>query len=200
MNITVYEGKTPFLFIENFYDEESLKNINKEINFFKDRFVDAKDTETARDKNGALLAKKEGIYLDGYYGAQSKSSSIIKSSRNFFTQPVFDALEKAHLFYNVFKRCNASKTLLAYYGDGDYYNTHADNSIISSVIWLFQEPKSFSGGEFYFEAADIELPCKNNTAILFFSCVRHGVKTIKLNNKDHPWSGRFSISNFYFIR
>ena len=47
--------------------------------------------------------------------------------------------------------------LVSHYEGGDHYKPHPDESIGSMVIWLYKEPKQFTGGEFIFtDYPDVE--------------------------------------------
>ena len=70
----------------------------------------------------------------------------------------------------------------------------------TAVTWFFKEPKSFSGGNFYFADYGIKIEVQNNMAVIFPSFVKHAVDEIILEqNNDLMGYGRYAISQFLFI-
>ena len=79
--------------------------------------------------------------------------------------------------------------LLSRYDDGDHYLPHDDISFFTSLIWLYDEPKPFTGGDLIFSDYDYKIECKNNTGVCFLGPMRHEVTKVK-------GSGRFTITMF----
>ena len=66
--------------------------------------------------------------------------------------------------------------------EGDYYLSHLDDVQFTLLIWLWKEPKNWTGGEFIFGDVNHTVPMKNNSAVLFPSCYAHQVETVHMNH------------------
>ena len=95
--------------------------------------------------------------------------------------------------------CNDDITKVRYYHDGEYYEPHTDLAFqFLSFSYFYREPKKFIGGEVYFPQYDYEYPCYNNSVIMFPGWVKHGVRTVKIDNSDYfEGKGRYCISSFF---
>jgi Rps23 Pro-64 3,4-dihydroxylase Tpa1-like proline 4-hydroxylase len=88
-------------------------------------------------------------------------------------------------------------TLLSYYEDKHYYKTHHDDCTVSSLTWLYKEPKKFSGGELTFTDFGYTVECKCNNTILFPSQIRHSVSEVSIDPEHRGKGfGRYCISQF----
>ena len=101
-------------------------------------------------------------------------------------------------FYKVWSYTNTDGTFVAYYENTDYYKAHRDIAIISIMYWLWEEPKSFMGGNIHLTDYDIEIPLERNQLLIIPSSINHAVSPIKMidNNKKLPGMGRYCIARF----
>lgn len=190
----------PFVIVDDFFTDDELELIWKEIDFLsdKDKLLKPKDTSSAHDENGKLKKSNLGIFVDDVY-CQRETSNILKITRKLFDKNFMDDLIKNNYIFNFYQRATSDRTLLSYYGDKDYYKSHHDDADFTSIIWLYKEPKEFEGGEFKFTDYDIKFECKNNQLIIFPSDLLHEVSEIELKSKK-PWTGRYSLVNFAYQR
>ena len=60
------------------------------------------------------------------------------------------------------------------------YNPHTDKGFqFLAFSYFYKEPKKFEGGQLYFPKYDYEVPCDNNSMIIFPGWVEHGVRESK---------------------
>ena len=68
----------------------------------------------------------------------------------------------------------------------------------SCLIWFFQEPKKFKGGNLKFTQSFKTVECKNNRMVLFPSYYLHEVDKIIMKKKDMKKNlGRYCLTHFY---
>ena len=94
---------------------------------------------------------------------------------------------------------SSSYHLVNYYENNDFYNSHYDVCMMSTLIWFYRKPKAYTGGNFTFSHLDVELESNHNRLVLFPGYYPHKVDPILMNNKKSKMGGfgRYSIAGFY---
>ena len=160
--------------------------------------------------------KNKGIFLDNLY-QERKYSNILTVNRKLYQN-----------FNNITSNCKSwwfkcitgsfniidrDTTLVSYYEDSDYYKSHWDSCIVTTLTWIYKEPKVFTGGDLIFNSENIspsnfqhplnlmgspeKIEVKNNRMVVFPSMVPHQVIPIKMDsNYKNKGMGRFCITNF----
>jgi Rps23 Pro-64 3,4-dihydroxylase Tpa1-like proline 4-hydroxylase len=165
------------------------------------KFVSAKQTGGAIDKLTKMpLPKHSAIELDQLYAYNRNISNILTINRKFFEEDVLEAISQVHPFYKGILQVNTDYTKLKYYEDGEYYKSHCDISRFTSVTYLYKEPKSFTGGDLYFEEFNYTIPIENNRLVLFTGCLKHASTDLKMNDEKKNITcsgyGKYTITNF----
>ena len=123
MKIKVFESPFPYIQIYDFYTDEELKLIWKELDFILNDYnlLGPDKTASAHD-NGVLLKNNLGFFLDSLY-TNRESSNILRINRKIFhvTQEIFD--KSNNWFLKNFKS-NVDGTLISYY---EKYIFNTDN-------------------------------------------------------------------------
>ena len=196
MDIAIHHQPFPYIEIQNFYTGEELNLIWSELNFFQSnsQTLANENTNGAKDSDGKLLKKNIGIFLDEMYSDRFRcTSNILNCNRK-----LFDVLNVDNWFFKNL-RVDKDTTLVSYYENSDYYHPHKDNTIATACTWLFKEPKKFKGGDFCFPEFGIEIPVRNNYAVVFPGQVLHAVTKVEMED-DNPGHGRYCISQFLNYR
>lgn len=199
MKIHEYDHPFPFIRILNFYDEYELSLIWKELEFIlnENTLLDPSDTGTAIT-DGVILKKNKGIFIDDLY-TNRNTSHILRCNRKLFS--VINQISKkskSWFFKNFFS--NWDITLVSYYENNDHYLKHTDDAFVTSLTWIYKEPKKFKGGDLYFSDYDIEIKIENNSLILFPSSINHEVSVVTMENENiGKNNGRICISQFFGI-
>ena len=196
--IDVPKGPFPHIIINNFYNEEELKLIWQELDFFTapDKLLEPKDYGGVIDATNA-----KAIILDEVYGNfYRRISNILTTNRKLFTSGVLDVLEDVHPSCRCATLVEKDLTKLRYYHNGDYYEPHTDHTVaFLAFSYFYKEPKKFQGGELEFPEYDYELECVNNSTIIFPGWVEHGVKEVSIEESDYyEGMGRYCVSNFMY--
>ena len=178
-----------YLVMDNFYNEQELKLIEKEILALKPYGVSAKHTKAEED-----LKSGSGLFVDEMFSKYREVSKILTANRKLFSDEVFEEAIKLNAFFGHLKYCNADATLLNYYTDGQEYKPHRDKTVLSAVT--FFGIGSFTGGEFCFTEKNEIIPFKHNRLVLFPSCMEH--QALPIATEDG--SVRVSIAQFLSYR
>ena len=212
MNIEYYNDGYPYIVIDDVYDTNELNLIWRELDFLLDgnKFDEPEKTGSAVG-NDVVLKKNGGIWLDDAY-SDRKFSNILTCNRKLYKEleSIWSGSESWWFRSLLGSKSilNQDYTLLSYYDQEDYYKPHYDKSILTSLTWLYREPKGFDGGDFILNptmdkkhllnettgSETVEL--KNNRTVMFPGIIPHQVTSVKMNCKNKKGMGRFCISNF----
>jgi hypothetical protein len=163
-----------YIVIDNFYNKNELKEIYKEINFLFNFKLSFEKTLTATSQYGSFLKEGHGLFLDNFYKENRKKSNILNLNRKLFNKKILKEAKKVNLYFNHLFRCNTDHTLLNFYENNGYYNTHEDASVITAITMF--KIGNFKGGNFIINKDEIEF--KENRMILFAGCLPHKAKPI----------------------
>ena len=198
----------PYIIIDNFYSKEEEDLVWDEIKFLSgNNKLFASETTGGAIESGSSgnlqLKKNKGIFLHECYNSQS-ISNILEFNKKFrditythdhwYFEPLCSNEYKGKV-----RTCNIGKdgALLSYYENSDYYKTHLDVGYVTTLIWIYREPKKFEGGELFFPKFNKTIELKNNRVIIFPSVAAHEVKGVKMNEEDmNKGLGRYVITNF----
>ena len=198
----IYCDPFPLMVVNNFYNERELDLIWEELKFYT--------------KPNKLLTAKGYGGIDGYTNAKAlclddvynilvdgknyrNLSNILTVNRKLFECGVLDTFSEIHGCTSIANRSNNDITKVRYYHNDEFYKPHTDKAIqFLAFSYFYKEPKKFEGGELEFPQYDFELPCVNNSMIVFPGWVEHGVKKVSIDNSDYydGW-GRYSITSFF---
>ncbi len=204
IEVTLYQTPFPHAIVDNFYNEEELELIWEELKFYTKpgKLLDVKDYGGV---DGYTSAK--AIMLDSLYQNRTGSggldwrtmSNILTTNRKLFTSGVLDAFAEVDDCCCLANKTNFDNTKVRYYHNGDAYNPHTDSGFqFLAFSYFYKEPKKFEGGQLYFPKYDYEVPCDNNSMIIFPGWVEHGVREVSIKDSDYfdGW-GRYAITSFF---
>ena len=193
-----YQEPFPHLILRDFYNQNELKLIWQELNFYTQpgKLFDAKDFGGVVGRTNSHAIALDELY---YNKKLRKISNILQVNRKLFDQDLLSGFAKVDDCCGIATMCNDDITKVRYYHDGEYYEPHTDLAFQSlSFSYFYREPKKFIGGEVYFPQYDYEYPCYNNSVIMFPGWVKHGVRAVKIDNSDYfEGKGRYCISSFF---
>ena len=192
-----YETPFPHLILHNFYNDEELKLIWEELDFYtKDgKLFDAHEFGGVVDKTNS-----KAIWLDKVFDKKYRNlSNILKVNRKLFDSAVLGAFSSIHDCCSIAKFCNYDVTKVRYYHDGDYYEPHTDKTVqFLGFSYFYREPKKFEGGELIFPKYDYTFSCDNNSLIMMPGWVEHGVSKVSIKDSDYfDGYGRYAVTSFF---
>ena len=193
----LFKDPFPHMIVENFYNDDELKLIWEELDFYtKDgKLFDAHEFGGVIDKTNS-----KAIWLDKIFSKKYRNlSNILKVNRKLFDSAVLEAFSSVHDCCSIAKFCNYDVTKVRYYHDGDYYEPHTDKTVqFLGFSYFYREPKKFEGGELIFPKYDYTFDCPNNSLIMMPGWVEHGVSKISIKNSDYvDGYGRYAVTSFF---
>jgi len=193
----LFKDPFPHMIVENFYNDDELKLIWEELDFYtKDgKLFDAHEFGGVVDKTNS-----KAIWLDKVFDKKYRNlSNILKVNRKLFDSAVLEAFSSVHDCCYIAKFCNYDVTKVRYYHDGDYYEPHTDKTVqFLGFSYFYREPKKFEGGELIFPKYDYTFSCDNNSLIMMPGWVEHGVSKVLIKDSDYfDGYGRYAITSFF---
>ena len=193
----LFKDPFPHMIVENFYNDDELKLIWEELDFYtKDgKLFDAHEFGGVVDKTNS-----KAIWLDKVFDKKYRNlSNILKVNRKLFDSAVLEAFSSVHDCCYIAKFCNYDVTKVRYYHDGDYYEPHTDKTVqFLGFSYFYREPKKFEGGELIFPKYDYTFSCDNNSLIMMPGWVEHGVSKVSIKDSDYfDGYGRYAITSFF---
>ena len=179
------------MIVDDFLDPTRLEFVQEEIKKVKDNY----------SRDGYEHSKKIRDHFDPRFcGTQliTNPRNILYSvfDRYFWDQLWIGLHDHGDYTFRHALQTRVGKVLLSAYANKDYYGMHVDtdmDSIITAVLMLSIN-KNFEGGHLVIQDEIINF--KNNTLIVFPSCIEHGVTKIESQSNKYE-DQRFSLQ--YFI-
>ena len=197
LDIKTHENPFPHFIIYNFYDNDELKLIWEELDFYtKDgKLFEAKDFGGVIDKTNSKAIWLDKVYKDKYRSL----SNILTINRKIFDYRILDAFSDIHDCCSIARDSNFDQTKVRYYHDGNFYEPHTDKTVqFLAFSYFYREPKRFKGGELLFPKYDYKFNCDNNSLIMMPGWVEHGVSQVTIQDSDYfDGYGRYAITSFF---
>lgn len=197
----VKTGVTPFIVCDNWYTSEEEKNIWKELNWFssQDNIERAENTYVAHDDDGKAKSKASRFHIQEFFTPKGmQRSHIFNYMYKQRTQQFHDIVRHIKPYCNSFFSTNSDSSLISYYEDSEYYDSHWDDYAWTMLIWFVREPRLFNGGDFEFTDSKHKVKLKHNRALFFPSMFEHRVTPVKMHTQPKEVGyGRYTITHFY---
>ena len=195
----------PHAIIEDFYNEEELKLLWKELDYLTspnkmilsgDKLGTSKDQLTQVTKSSSY-----GIMLDEYF-SQKTYSDILVITDKIFNPNLLNQIASLHTLMGHVAHLNDSITKLKYYEDAEEYKAHIDTSRFTMLNYFFKEPKQFTGGNLYFKDFDCTIEIKNNMVVFFCGAINHASTKLISNDFYDKFSGygKYCVTKFLGIK
>ena len=185
----------PHVIINNFYNDEELKLIWQELDFYTqpNKLVPAKDYGGIVGSTNALA-----LQLDNLYVGRREVSNILTINRKLFDKEILNTISDIGGSFTIFKWVNDDITKVRYYHDGEYYEPHTDYTMnFLAFSYFYKEPKKFTGGNLVFPKYNYEFECHNNSVIIMPGWVEHSVSEVSIEDSDYyDGFGRYAITSF----
>ena len=195
--IITNKEKIPYLLAKNYFSEDEMNLILSELKFLtpKMSFHPGQHQPEKHKQNNQ-------INLDDLYSDRNTSSILQLMNKIYDDVELLDELNRLHWFYTVWRYTNLDNTFVAYYENTDYYKEHRDIAIISIMYWIWDEPKSFTGGDIHLTDYDIDIPLEKNQILIIPSSTNHAVDAVKMNDdiKKLSGMGRYCIARFLKLK
>lgn len=197
--LPIAHEKFPFLVIDNFYSDEELEKIWKEIDFLGDK-ARPEDRVVAK-KDGKSLASVKRVYLDSLYTNRDTSNILSIFPTRLYCDEIGQTYQELVPSGVNFNTSNYDATQLSYYENKDGYKAHTDVFQHTALTWIFKQPKKFEGGDLIFTQSKMKAECMYNRTIIFPSWYYHAVSEIKMKEENlNKGLGRWAITHFINFR
>lgn len=204
MKLQLLKEPFPHVIIEDFYSEEELKLIWRELEFLTspNKLVKSgKELGTALNPENitTYTANSYGITLDNIYLSRN-ISDILTITQKIYALPLIEKFASLHPLMGHIKYINRDCTKIKYYEDDTYYLPHWDVARFTSVNYFFKEPKQFIGGNLNFPDFNYTIEIKNNMMVLFVGSILHQSTTLTSADKTlFSGNGKYCITKFMDI-
>jgi len=203
----VYLKKEPFphAIIEDFYNEEELKLIWKELDYLTspNKMILSGDNLGSSKDNISQIVKSNnyGIILDTFFSQKAYSDLLVITDK-IFNQSLLNQIASLHPLMGHVGHHNDSTTKLKYYEDTQEYKSHTDTPRFTMLNYFFKEPKQFTGGNLHFKDFDYTIEIKNNMVVFFCGAINHASTKLISNNFYEKFSGygKYCITKFLGIK
>jgi predicted 2-oxoglutarate/Fe(II)-dependent dioxygenase YbiX len=188
----------PVIIIDSFYTDTEYDSMLEECTTILSANVllDPEETEGATAVDGTLLKKNKAIFIDDLYSNRRKDSNILNANRKIFSNRIHEVLMSYNSFFYFIKYSNRDTTLYSYYEDSGHYSNHRDSAYLTTLTWLYTEPKTFSGGDFIVED-QLKIKCLANRTVFMPSYLLHKVEPVVMEKQHlNKGLGRMTISHF----
>ena len=184
----------PHLIIEDFYSENELKLIWKELDF-----LTSPNKLMPANLNGSSESNHLSIVLDQVYANRS-ISDILTVNRKALSKEIKDAFVELNPLLAHINLVNTDLTKIKYYENYNGYKKHQDLARFTALSYFYKEPKAFEGGDLYFNDFDYTIKLKNNMFVLFVGALWHESLPISLKQKGHiTGKGKYTMTQFLNI-
>ena len=179
MEFNFFTEPVTFCIVNNYYTEDEIDAIHRELNSIKPNLKPPENTGTARTVDGIVSKQNKGMFLNEPRGP------IFELSRKLFREVAWET-QKNNWMYRWLSGMD-DKILVSYYESGDHYKSHTDHAVLTAIYYTWKEPRQFSGGDLYF--GKYKVPIENNSLVIFPSSTQHSVTPV-------IGEGRWAISQF----
>ena len=194
--MVIHKIKEPFphLIIEDFYSEDELKLIWQELDF-----LTSANKLLPANLNGSTEANHLSVVLDKIY-ADRNISNILTINRKTFSKKIKDDFVELNPLLAHINLVNTDLTKIKYYENYNGYKKHQDLARFTALTYFYKEPKSFEGGDLYFNDFDYIIKLKNNMFVLFVGALWHESLPISLKQDGHiTGNGKYTMTQFLNI-
>jgi Rps23 Pro-64 3,4-dihydroxylase Tpa1-like proline 4-hydroxylase len=194
MNIRLLDQPFPHVVIDNFYDDQELKDIKDELHFLA---KPGKLMPPGRIHGAPGMTTHGALMLEEVY-SNRKVSDILSIFKKKYTKEFIDSIVNKWPSFEKLRHINSRVTKVRYYHNGEGYVPHIDaNRDFIALSYFHSHPKKFQGGELHCTDYNYTLDCADNTFILLPSYIKHEVIKVCIENDDYfNQNGRFCVTQF----
>jgi Rps23 Pro-64 3,4-dihydroxylase Tpa1-like proline 4-hydroxylase len=184
----------PHLIIENFYSEDELKLIWRELDF-----LTSPNKLMPANLNGSIEGNHLSIVLDQIYCNRS-ISDILTINCKALNKEILNAFVELSPLLAHINSINTNLTKIKYYENYNGYKKHQDSARFTALTYFYKEPKAFEGGDLYFNDFNYTINLKNNMFVLFVGALWHESLPVSLKQNEHiTGNGKYTMTQFLNI-
>lgn len=187
----------PIRIIDEYFTQQELYSISKELDelYNSDQLVYPNENNKWMDDP----QKVKSVGLDTLYEGKRTESAILQCTRKILSGGG-SLLKSSKSFYFRDFECDRDTTIVSLYKDGDQWNTHKDASIVTAIIFLYDDPKTFTGAELIFPDYEVGVETISNRIVLFPSFVAHEITPLVMEHGRGMWTFTQYLSINEFVK
>lgn len=197
MNVICSTSPFPHVLIQNYYSDQELNDVWKELNALSKFAKPPNMTGSATDSTGKSLKENLGIFLSDVYFLPAVSA-IFNANRKVFDARLMKELGDNVFLFKYLTNTNWDNTLVQFYLNEHHYKPHNDTALFTLVTNIHSVPKKYTGGVLRFTEYDYTIELKNNESILFPSVLMHEVTPVK-SETDNLLESRITVTTLIGI-
>jgi predicted 2-oxoglutarate/Fe(II)-dependent dioxygenase YbiX len=178
--IQFFNEPVKFCIVYDYNTPDVVDKIKDQLKRMKGRLVD--NPGTAKNNFGVPRKNNKGMFI------YDKSHPIAIHGQGVMNY-IKENIKEDNEFCSRLSSIDIFGRLVSYYQTGGYYRPHRDDAIVTCIYYLWDEPKTFEGGDLYF--GDFKVPIENNSMLFFYSDTEHAVSTLTSGE------GRWAITYFF---
>ena len=141
LEAVIYCDPFPLMVVNDFYNEEELALIWKELDFYTEpnKLLEAEEYGGVIGYTNAKALLLDQIYKKSKDGKTDyrNISNILTVNRKLFSCGVLDTYAKIHDCVGLANKTNWDITKVRYYHDGEYYDPHTDSPVLFLAFSFF---------------------------------------------------------------
>ena len=195
------QNKTPYVYIKNLYSEEELSELFSELDYLQSRpsiWLDPEASGSAMTPENTPLKANKGLWINHLY-KQEGVSAILSHNMKIYSTGLAQKIAIEHSWFEYLLINSRFSTLLSYYENNNHYKPHRDHAVLTTLTWLYKEPKKFEGGELTLNE-EAKIPCENNSMLIFPSTCLHEVSPVLFKDTNNKGMGRYTITTFVTLQ
>jgi hypothetical protein len=194
------------IIIDDIFSNEDYKSALDESKYIINYAIDPISSGSALNKStGEILKQNKAVFFESIFKTPLRTASGIALSKVLYDDNFWQSLySNSDPIYSYLRACEIDSILLSYYDHEGHYKPHIDRCIFTLLTWLYEEPKSFRGGDLILRDRNnkvcAEIECKSNRGVLFPSYILHEVTTIEMDEENkNKGKGRYTLSAFMLM-
>ena len=198
----------PYVEVADLFTEEELTEVWKTLDALVIENMSRNPTDTGMSVHGVegdplqteLMKMKQcysmflnHLYSDPYAQGHCRMTQILIPK----WQDLKDIIATLHPAFRQLSMKKGCSIVVSYYGDGDRYEEHTDEGVVTAMIQLSKDESKFEGGELALEGGEKTIPFQNNKMIVIPGHMRHAVKPVSTKLEDERAGlARWSVNLF----
>lgn len=183
-----------YLLFDNVCSPERLQKCFSEAEIISSAFKEPKNTGSAKTEDGKLKKQNSGIFFSEIYTPKFAFYSPVATTLHHVIEETKAKQYTAFSQMNHIRHISGYDVALSGYKNTDYYESHADISVLTVLFW-FGEPDN-KGGDLIFTSFDHTVPFVSNRIVIFPSYYEHEVTKVESKKEGYV---RYSATAFLTI-
>ena len=193
MNIITNTDTIPYVIAEDYFEEEQVQKMLSELSMIQHK------SEFSLPKNmDEDYKKNKSVSVDHVWSDRDCSPILTNMDLIYHDSILVNEIKNTNYVFNGWYATNSDRTFATFNKKGDYYKPHYDISQYTLMYYLWEEPKSFEGGDIILSTTkqqddwSVKISIKRNMLVVFPSPTFHEVTELTKGE------GRMGVIRFVY--